>query len=134
MSTTFEELHRERITGSLTMFDRLIFKGHLTRLHVPGGLRAFLWSQGVPITGFAGYVKRATDALMAHAEAVAAEAGRPSIYLAGPTTRDHGGSKEDLAREIAARDGITEGLCACCAGSSRARRSCCARVPAATWR
>jgi hypothetical protein len=106
----FEDIHRDRIVGSLTMFDRLIFKGHLTRLYVPGAVRALLWSQGVPITNFAGYVKEATDTLIAHAEAIAQEAGRPSIYLARSTTRDHGRSKEDMAREIAARDGITEGL------------------------
>ena len=110
VGTTFEEIHREQVIGSLTMFDRLIFKGHLNRLYAPGAVRVLLWSQGVPITQFASYVKEATDALVAHAEAIAAEAGRPSIYLARPTTRDHGRSKEDIAREIAARDGITEGL------------------------
>jgi hypothetical protein len=106
----FEDIHRDRICGSLTMFDRLIFKGHLTRLYVPGAVRALLWSQGVPMTSFAGYVRDATDALIAHAEAIAREAGRPSIYLQRSTTRDHGRSKEAMAREIAARDGITEGL------------------------
>lgn len=29
----FEELHAERITGSLAMYDRMIFKGHLSRLY-----------------------------------------------------------------------------------------------------
>ena len=29
VATSFEELHRERVVGSLTMFDRLIFKGYL---------------------------------------------------------------------------------------------------------
>jgi hypothetical protein len=106
----FERVHGQRITGTLTMFDRLIFKGHLTRLYKPGAVRAFLWSQGVPITEFGRYAKEATATLIAHAEAIAAEAGRPSIYLARPTTRDHGRSKEDLAREIAARDGVEEGL------------------------
>jgi hypothetical protein len=110
VGTTFEEIDRKQITGSLTMFDRLIFKGHLNWLYAPGAVRVLLWSQGVPITKFASYVKDATDALVAHAEAIAAAAGRPSIYLARPTTRDHGRSKEDIAREIAARDGITEGL------------------------
>jgi hypothetical protein len=41
----FEEVHGQRITGSLTMFDRLIFKGHLPSLYKNGGTRAFLWNQ-----------------------------------------------------------------------------------------
>ena len=48
----FEELHRQRITGSLAMFDRMIFKGHLTGLYKQDGARCFLWSQGVPLTDF----------------------------------------------------------------------------------
>jgi hypothetical protein len=109
VATTFEELHRERLVGSLTMFDRLIFKGYLSRLFRPGSLRAWLWSQGVPITGFGAYVKQATEAVVANAERVAADAGRPNLYVFGPST-GAGPSKEDTARRIAERDGITEGL------------------------
>jgi hypothetical protein len=36
----FEELHADRITGSLAMFDRMIFKGYLTRLYPPDIVRA----------------------------------------------------------------------------------------------
>lgn len=39
-----------------------------------------------------------------HALSMAAAARRPYQYLSGPTR------KEDLARQIAERDGITEGL------------------------
>lgn len=43
----FEDLHRERITGSLAMFDRMIFKGYLTRPYPRENMRCFLWTQGV---------------------------------------------------------------------------------------
>ena len=33
----FEDLHRDRITGSLAMFDRMIFKGRLTGLYKENG-------------------------------------------------------------------------------------------------
>jgi hypothetical protein len=33
----FEDLHRDRITGSLAMYDRMIFKGHLTQLYKQKG-------------------------------------------------------------------------------------------------
>ena len=29
---TFEDLHRDRVTGSLAMFDRMTFKGYLSGL------------------------------------------------------------------------------------------------------
>ena len=35
----FEDVHRDRIVGSLAMFDRLIFKGHLTAFYRPGAVR-----------------------------------------------------------------------------------------------
>lgn len=44
----FEEVHASRITGSLTMYDRLIFKGHLTSLYKQDGARCYLWSQALP--------------------------------------------------------------------------------------
>ena len=40
----FENVHRDRIAGSLAMFDRMIFKGHLSRLYKQNGARCFLWS------------------------------------------------------------------------------------------
>ena len=58
---TFEDLHRKRITGSLAMFDRMIFKGHLMALYKQDGARCFLWSQGVPLTDFTDYAKGTTE-------------------------------------------------------------------------
>ena len=57
----FEDVHGGRITGSLAMFDRMIFKGHLTGLYKQDGARCFLWSKGVPSKDFAGYVKATTE-------------------------------------------------------------------------
>jgi hypothetical protein len=36
----FENVHRDRITGSLAMFDRMIFKGHLSGLYKQDGAAA----------------------------------------------------------------------------------------------
>lgn len=92
------------------MFDRLIFKGHLTRFFPPGAIRRFLWSEGTPLTEFRRWAKQATTTLVDQAEALAAEAGRPSIYLRETVTSDSGQTKEELARSIALRDGVIEGL------------------------
>src|SRR5947209_7510313 len=94
----FEDVHGRRLAGSLTMFDRVIFKGHLSGLYKPGGARSFLWSQGAPLTDFARYARQATKTMVDHAERIAAQAGRPSLYLAGTVSRRNGQTKEDLAR------------------------------------
>ena len=54
----FEDVHRDRITGSLAMFDRMIFKGHLSRPYKQDGARCFLWSQGVALKDFTEYANR----------------------------------------------------------------------------
>ncbi len=106
----FEDVHAERITGSLTMFDRVIFKGHLTRLFREGAVRAFLWNQGIPITEFTDYAKRTTDQIAWAVRAIAEEADRPVISFDHVKTRGRLNRKEDLAKSIAERDGITEGV------------------------
>jgi hypothetical protein len=106
----FLKIHQDAVVGTLSTFDRMIFKGHLTRFYPQGSFGVFLWRQGVPLKGFAGYVERVTRTLKEHARGVAEEAGRPFEYLASATTKRSGTSKEDLAREIAERDGIDTGL------------------------
>ncbi len=82
----------------------------LTRLFPPGALRVMLWSQGVPLTGFGIWANKASTALCENAQQMAADAGRPCIYLDQITTHQTGEGKDDLARRIAERDGVTEGL------------------------
>jgi hypothetical protein len=57
----FEDLHRDRVSGSLAMFDRMIFKGHLSALYKQDGARCFLWSQGVALKDFTAYAKATTE-------------------------------------------------------------------------
>jgi hypothetical protein len=108
--SAFTIVHHDRITGKLTCFDRLIFKGHLIRFFQPNGMKMFLNSQGVLLKDFAGYVTRMSAGLKAHAIESAARAGRPYEYLGKAHTKRQGTSKEDLARQIAERDGVNEGL------------------------
>jgi hypothetical protein len=108
--SAFEIVHQDRLAGKLTCFDRLIFKGHLTRFYQRGGMKAFLDSQNVLLKGFGGYVQKMSGALKAHAKAAAEAAGRPYLYLGKTHTRASGTSKEDLARQIAERDKVTSGL------------------------
>ena len=61
--TSFESSHADHIISSLTTFDRMIFKGHLTGLIPEGAFQRFLNTQGVLLKGYAGYVKGVSDEL-----------------------------------------------------------------------
>ncbi len=108
--SAFEIVHQDDVVGKLTCFDRLIFKGHLLALYHPGGMAAFLETQGVKLVGWKTYVARMTDGLATHVQGLAVAAGRPYEFLARNYTKATGHSKEELARVIAERDGITSGL------------------------
>ena len=107
---TFLSIHRDVITGTLSTFDRLIFKGHLSGLYPQGAFARYLNSQHVLLKDFAAYAETTTAQLKAHAQRVAAEAKRPYLYLAAASTAASGHSKEAQARAMAERDGLTEGL------------------------
>jgi hypothetical protein len=108
--SAFEMVHQDRVAGKLVCFDRVIFKGHLSRFFPAGGFKAFLDAEGVLLKDYGRYVAARTAELKAHAKTVAESAGRPYIYLSGAHTKAGGNSKEDLARQIAERDGISAGL------------------------
>jgi len=107
MSTSFEPVHGKQVVGSLTTVDRLIVHGHLQSFWFRGlGLARFLDRQGLSISrDFGSYVRQASDRVIAHAQSIAATARRPSILQ-----RRVERGQDDLARQIAKRDGITQGL------------------------
>ena len=106
----FEDLHRSRITGSLAMFDRMIFKGYLSGLYKQDNVRCFLWAQGVALKDFTPYAKATTERIANNARRLATEAGRPVISFDHVKTRNRVQQKEELARSIVERDGVTEGI------------------------
>ena len=106
----FEDVHRDRITGSLAMFDRMIFKGHLSALYKQDGARCFLWSQGVALKDFTAYAKATTERIANNARKLVTDAGRPVISFDHVKTRNRTQHKDELAKSIAERDGITEGI------------------------
>ncbi|MCU4183824.1 hypothetical protein K6U06_05585 [Acidiferrimicrobium sp. IK] len=108
--SAFEMVHQDAVVGKLVGFDRLIFKGHLTRFYPKGGMKAFLDRHGVLLKDFGTWAKRLSDQVKAHAQGAAAQAGRPYLYLAETHTKAKGNGKEDLARSIMARDGVVAGL------------------------
>lgn len=107
---TFLNKHQEVITGTISTFDRLIFKGHLTAFFPKGAFKRFLSKQGVLLKDFADYVETATKELKTHVQRFACDVGRPYIYLETASTAASGDPKEEKAKTIAAHDKITEGL------------------------
>lgn len=107
---SFEDLHRDRIAGSLAMFDRMIFKGRLTGLYKQDGARCFLWSQGVALRDFTAYAKATTERIANNARKLVTDAGRPVISFDHVKTRNRTQHKDDLAKSIAVADGVTEGI------------------------
>jgi hypothetical protein len=95
--------HANQITGTISCFDRVLFKGHL-RLGWAGAMEGFLAGQGLLIKDFGRFVQRQSEEIKRHAKALAERCGRPYVHLSGPIR------KEDRVQEIIQRDRITEGL------------------------
>jgi hypothetical protein len=99
----FVAKHAAVTTGTLSCFDRVLFKGHLP-LGYPHAMEEFLQRQGVLFKQLKGFVLQQAERLRTHSHAVAERAGRPWQYFESPVRKD------ERARAIATRDGITEGL------------------------
>jgi hypothetical protein len=99
----FLNKHTDKIANVLSCFDRLIFRGYLPICHTRG-LYGWLHQLGVKYWNFKHFAPQLANRLLQHAKDMAENTGRPYQYL--PTRQP----KEELARRIAVRDGIREGL------------------------
>ena len=95
--------HGEVIHGALSCFDRMLFRGYLPIMS-GAAMADFLQANGMHRWSLKTFLLAQAARLKKHAVQMAAAAGRPYQYL-GERTR-----KEHLARQIASRDGIAEGL------------------------
>ncbi len=101
----FLQRHAGRILGTLSGFDRLLFRGSLRSLDYVAGLDKFLGSQHVLYKDFGPFAERCSQRLKEQAEAIAERHQRPLHYLASAQE-----SKEDFVRAIMEKDRIREGL------------------------
>lgn len=97
--------HREEIDGTLSGFDRLVLRGTLRSLYYPDGMRHYLHANDVLLKDFGRHVDYVSQRLKEASASEAHDLGRPIQYLTSSKV-----SKEKIAREIAAKDGIGEGL------------------------
>jgi hypothetical protein len=101
----FLQRHADQVSGVLSGFDRLRFRGTLRWLAYADGMRSFLSCVGVLLKDFKVYVQGVTDRIRDAAEQLARAERRPRLSLNSSAV-----SKEELARDIAERDGVRDGL------------------------
>jgi hypothetical protein len=101
----FIQKHHGKITGVLSGFDRLVLRGTLRSLAFTAGMMNFLGRVGVLLKDFGEFVEDKTKQVRQASTEAAQRLERPTIYLHSTTT-----SKEEVAREVAQADGVSDGL------------------------
>ena len=99
--------HSADVTGVLSGFDRLRLRGTLRSLYQPTVLLRYLYVCRILCQGFKHYARDLTQRILAQAQQMAEQAGRPCLYLGSTKI-----SKEELARRIARDQPVEQGLVA----------------------
>jgi hypothetical protein len=99
--------YADKIIGTLSGFDRLVFRGHLRRIVYAAGMTLFLNVRRIWFKDFKRFASRTTEALKKASFENVQKLGRPIIPVASSDD-----DKELIARKIAHKEGIREGLVA----------------------
>jgi hypothetical protein len=97
--------YRPLITGAVSGFDRLVFRGSLLPLFRAGGMFLFLERTGVRLLDFKEYVSNTSERVKEAALAEARRRDRPVRYLESSKT-----DKEKLAKRLVAEQPVERGL------------------------
>lgn len=97
--------HQDQIAGTLSGFDRLVFRGTLRSIAYDEGMKRYLWTNQILLKDFGSHVEGVSRRLKEASLAEAGFLGRPVKYLTSSQV-----SKEEIARGIAAKEGIGDGL------------------------
>jgi hypothetical protein len=101
----FVEKYSATLLGVISGFDRLVLKGTLRPLSYTAGMMNFLLEKEVLLKDFRSYVTEVSEQLKEASQKQAGRLGRTNRYLESSQTR-----KEPIARTIAEKEGIGEGL------------------------
>lgn len=93
------------VTGVLSGFDRLVFRGTLRSLSYVNGVVGYLLDRGVRFLDYKEFVEAQTGKLIDSSLEAARQTGRPIQWL-----RSSSISKEEVARAIAQQDQVRGGL------------------------
>ena len=100
----FTAKYADRLAGTLSGFDRLVFRGSLRRLAFVEGLQVYLSARHVLLKEFGAHAQAVTERIKQTCLASAKALDLPEVYLASAAT-----SKEEVARKIAQERGVTAG-------------------------
>jgi hypothetical protein len=108
MSTSrFIQRFGDKIIGVLTGFDRLIVRGTLRAIVTAAGMKGLLCHQRILLKEFGGWAQTMSQQLKEVSCQAAKDQDRPMVYVPSAKT-----DKDQLARQIAAKDGVSQGLVA----------------------
>ena len=99
----FVRKHQHKINGTLSCFDRMLFRGYLP-IQSGWAMAQFLNQKDIRCPILKDFLYEKADRVNDHAKTMATKLGRPYQYLTAPTR------KEDLARKMAEKEGIEHGL------------------------
>jgi len=103
----FIQRFSDQVTGILSGFDRLVFRGRLRLLTGVRGMAHFLSLQGIRLTEFREYVLDVSEQLKSSSVREAEKMGRPVIYVESPKQ-----NKEEIALKVVQKQKIERGLIA----------------------
>jgi hypothetical protein len=108
MSTSrFIQRFGDKITGVLSGYDRLVLRGSLLAIVFPEGMKRVLRLKDILLKDFGRWAENMTKQVKEASFRAARDQNRPMVYLKSAST-----DKDEFARKIAAKDGITTGLVA----------------------
>jgi hypothetical protein len=103
----FISKYNDQISGVITGFDRLVFRGHLSLNH-EAGMKGYLWANKIAWKDYAAHVAEVSARVKQASLQSFQDSQRPIRYLSSAKE-----SKEQLARTIARENGISSGpICA----------------------
>ncbi len=95
--------HQDAITGVLSCFDRVIFRGY-TPLSYPKGIEGWLYQQKVLLKDFKKFATQIAERIKSHVRTVVTQAGAEFRHLPRKEPM------EEQARQIAKEKGIRDGI------------------------
>jgi hypothetical protein len=99
------ETHKEKISGTLSCFDRLIFTGTIPQICYAQGMTTYLYSNNIRIFDYPRFAEPFKNKLRENAEKLAAENGIKVEFVAKAHIR-----KEDLVKKVLEKRGPQTGL------------------------
>jgi len=87
--------HQENVSGVLSGWDRIVFRGTYRTLCTVSGMMKYLWYAGVLLKNFGDHVEAMTRTLLNASLEAAQRHERPVVYLPSSATR-----KEDVAKRL----------------------------------